>query len=143
MAMIKMTVIGNIGADAVQRETNGRKYTTFNVAVSTKFKNQDGSETERTTWISCARDGQSPIDQWLKKGRQVYVEGTPSVSMYTDNQGHPNCNLKLAVHRIELLGGKDETTQPQAAGQATAPPQAAAAPQQPQAEGGTEDDLPF
>ena len=111
MAMIKMTVIGNIGADAVQRETNGRKYTTFNVAVSTKYKNQDGTETERTTWISCARDGQSPVDQWLKRGRQVYVEGTPSVSMFTDNQGHPNCNLKLAVHRIELLGGKDENQQ--------------------------------
>ena len=138
MAMIKMTVIGNIGADAVQRETNGRKYTTFNVAVSTKFKNQDRSETERTTWISCARDGQSPIDQWLKKGRQVYVEGTPSVSMYTDNQGHPNCNLKLAVHRIELLGGKDES-QPQAAAPAAAPtPQSAAQAQQ---EGA--DDLPF
>lgn len=139
--MIKMTVIGNIGADAVQRETNGRKYTTFNVAVSSKFKNQDGSETERTTWISCARDGQSPIDQWLKRGRQVYVEGTPSVSLYTDNQGHPQCAMRLAVHRIELLGGKDETTQPQAAGQAPASPQAA--PQQPQAEGGTDDDLPF
>lgn len=140
MAMMKLTVIGNIGADAVQRETNGRKYTTFNVAVSTKFKNQDGSETERTTWISCARDGQSPIDQWLKKGRQVYVEGTPSVSMYTDNQGHPNCNLKLAVHRIELLGGKDEQNQPQAAVPAAAPtPQAAAQAQQE----GAEDDLPF
>ena len=139
MAMIKMTVIGNIGADAVQRETNGRKYTTFNVAVSTKFKNQDGSETERTTWISCARDGQSPIDQWLKRGRQVYVEGTPSVSMYTDNQGHPNCNLKLAVHRIELLGGKDEQNQQQAAAPAAAPaPQAA---EQAQQEG--TDDLPF
>ena len=111
MAMIKMTVIGNIGADAVQRETNGRKYTTFNVAVSSKYKNQDGTETERTTWISCARDGQSPIDQWLKRGRQVYMEGTPSVSMFTDNQGHPNCNLKLAVHRIELLGGRDENQQ--------------------------------
>lgn len=111
MAMIKMTVIGNIGADAVQRETNGRKYTTFNVAVSTKYKNQDGTETERTTWISCARDGQSPVDQWLKRGRQVYMEGTPSVSMFTDNQGHPNCNLKLAVHRIELLGGRDENQQ--------------------------------
>lgn len=111
MAMIKMTVIGNIGADAVQRETNGRKYTTFNVAVSSKYKNQDGTETERTTWISCARDGQSPVDQWLKRGRQVYLEGTPSVSMFTDNQGHPNCNLKLAVHRIELLGGKDENQQ--------------------------------
>ena len=137
MAMIKMTVIGNIGADAVQRETNGRKYTTFNVAVSTKYKNQDGTETERTTWISCARDGQSPIDQWLKKGRQVYVEGTPSVSMFTDNQGHPNCNLKLAVHRIELLGGKDEN-QPQA-------PQPQAAPQQQpqQKQEGEDEALPF
>lgn len=139
---MKLTVIGNIGADAVQRETNGRKYTTFNVAVSSKFKNQDGTETERTTWISCARDGQSPIDQWLKKGRQVYVEGTPSVSMYTDSQGHPSCNLKLSVHRIELLGGKDES-QLQAAGQAPAPPQGAAAPTPPTQQEGTEDDLPF
>ena len=138
MAMIKMTVIGNIGADAVQRETNGRKYTTFNVAVSTKYKKQDGTECESTTWISCARDGQSTIDQWLKKGRQVYVEGTPSVSMYTDNQGHPNCNLKLAVHRIELLGGKDENQQ-------QAPQQAQAAPQQPpkQKQEGEDEDLPF
>ena len=138
MAMMKLTVIGNIGADAVQRETNGRKYTTFNVAVSSKFKNQDGTETERTTWISCARDGQSPIDQWLKKGRQVYLEGTPSVSMYTDSQGHPSCNLKLAVHRIELLGGKDESQQPQVAAPAAAPtPQAAQAQQE------DTDDLPF
>ena len=111
MAMIKMTVIGNIGADAVQRETNGRRYTTFNVAVSTKYKNQEGMETQRTTWISCARDGQSQVDQWLKKGRQVYLEGTPSLSMYTDSQGHPSCNFKLAVHRIELLGGRDESQQ--------------------------------
>lgn len=141
MAMMKLTVIGNIGADAVQRETNGRKYTTFSVAVSTKYKKQDGTECESTTWISCARDGQTAIDQWLKKGRQVYLEGTPSLQMYTDNGGHPQCAMRLAVHRIELLGGKDETTQPQAAGQAPAPPQAA--PQQPQAEGGTNDDLPF
>ena len=134
--MIKMTVIGNIGADAVQRETNGRRYTTFNVAVSSKYKNQDGTETERTTWISCARDGQSPVDQWLKRGRQVYVGGTPSVSLYTDNQGHPNCNLKLAVHRIELLGGKDENQQQQ--------PQAAPQQQPPQQKQEAEnEDLPF
>lgn len=142
MAMMKLTVIGNIGADAVQRETNGRKYTTFNVAVSSKFKNQDGTETERTTWISCARDGQSPIDQWLKKGRQVYLEGTPSLQIYTDNQGRPQCAMRLAVHRVELLGGKDES-QPQATGQA-APPQGAAAPTpQPTQQEGAEDDLPF
>lgn len=135
MAMIKMQVIGNIGADAVQRETNGRKYTTFSVAVSSKYKNQDGTETERTTWVSCTRDGQSQVDQWLKRGRQVYVEGTPSVSLYTDNQGHPQCNLRLSVGRVELLGGKDD-----------AQPQQQAAPQQ-QAQPVTtedgEDGLPF
>lgn len=135
MAMIKMQVIGNIGADAVQRETNGRKYTTFSVAVSSKYKNQDGTETERTTWVSCTRDGQSQVDQWLKKGRQVYVEGTPSVSVYTDGQGHPQCNLRLSVGRVELLGGKDDA-QPQ---QQPAPQQQA----QPVTTGGGEDDLPF
>ena len=109
--MIKMTVIGNIGADAEQRETNGRKYTTFNVAVSSKYKNQDGSEMERTTWISCSRDGHSNVDQYLKKGKQVYIEGTPSVSLYTDNQGRQQCGIRLSVHTIQLLGGKDEQSQ--------------------------------
>ena len=142
MAMMKLTVIGNIGADAVQRETNGRKYTTFNVAVSSKFKNQDGTEAERTTWISCARDGQTAIDQWLKKGRQVYLEGTPSLQMYTDNQGHQQCGMRLAVHRVELLGGKDES-QPQGQAAAPAAPQGAAAPTPPTQQEGTEDDLPF
>lgn len=117
--MIKMQVIGNIGADAVQRETNGRKYTTFSVAVSSKLKNPDGTETERTTWISCTRDGMKTVDQWLKKGRQVYVEGTPSVSMYTDTQGKPQVNIRLSVSRIELLGQKDgqQQAQPQPQGQ--------------------------
>ena len=113
MAIIKMTVIGNVGADAEQRETNGRKYTTFNVAVSSKYKNQDGSETERTTWISCSRDGHSNVDQYLKKGKQIYVEGTPSVSLYTDNQGRQQCGIRLSVHTIQLLGGKDEQSQQQ------------------------------
>lgn len=111
MAMMKLMVIGNIGADAEQRETNGRKYTTFNVAVSSKYKNQDGSETERTTWISCSRDGHSNVDQYLKKGKQVYIEGTPSVSLYTDNQGRQQCGIRLSVHTIQLLGGKDEQSQ--------------------------------
>ena len=123
MAMIKMTVIGNIGADAVQRETNGRKYTTFNVAVSSKYKNQDGSETERTTWISCSRDGHSNVDQYLKKGKQIYVEGTPSVSLYTDNQGRQQCGIRLSVHTIQLLGGKDEQSQQNQQNQQTQKPQ--------------------
>lgn len=142
MAMMKLTVIGDIGADAVQRETNGCKYTTFNVAVSTKYRKQDGTECESTTWISCARDGQTTIDQWLKKGRQVYLEGTPSIQMYTDNQGHPQCAMRLAVHRVELLGGKDES-QPQAAGQAPVPPQGAPGPQEAAQQEGTDDALPF
>ena len=135
MAMIKLQVIGNIGADAVQRETKGRKYTTFNVAVSSKYKNQDGSETERTTWVSCTRYGQSQVDQWLKKGRQVYVEGTPSVSLYTDGQGHPQCDLRLSVSRVELLGGKDDAQPQQQAAPQQQPPQ-----QKQEAEN---EDLPF
>ena len=109
--MLQVEIIGNIGNDAQVKDFNGKKYTAFNVAHSEKFKNQQVVETERTTWISCSRDGQSQVDQWLKKGRQVYLEGTPSLSMYTDNQGHPSCNFKLAVHRIELLGGRDESQQ--------------------------------
>lgn len=113
--MMRLTVIGNIGNDAQAREVNGRKFVTFNVAVSAKYKDkQSGAEVEKTTWVGCTRDGLQNVDQYLKKGTQVYIEGTPSVNVYQDREGRTQAQMQVNVHTLKLLGGaRDGHQQPQ------------------------------
>ena len=77
--MLQIEIIGNIGNDAQVKDFNGKKYIAFNVAHSEKFKNQQGVETERTTWVSVLKPGESGIVQYLKKGTPVFVRGEMSV----------------------------------------------------------------
>ena len=110
--MMKMTVIGNIGNDAQAREANGRKFVTFNVAVSAKYKDkQTGVEVEKTTWVGCVRDGLQKVDQYLKKGTQVYIEGTPSVNLYQDREGKTQAQIQMNVYTLQLLGGARDSQQ--------------------------------
>ena len=110
--MMKMTVIGNIGNDAQAREVNGRKFVTFNVAVSAKYKDkQTGVDVEKTTWIGCLRDGLQNVDQYLKKGTQVYIEGTPSVNVWQDREGKAQAQIQLNVYTLQLLGSAKDSQQ--------------------------------
>ena len=52
--MIRISVIGRLGQDAQVNNVNGKSVINFSVAYSEKFKNQQGEDTERTTWVSCA-----------------------------------------------------------------------------------------
>jgi len=75
--MIKLQVIGNLGKDCVTNTVNGKNVINFNVAHTEKFKDGSGQQKEKTTWVECAywteRTGIAP---YLKKGTQVYVEGS-------------------------------------------------------------------
>lgn len=113
-----MTVIGNIGNDAQAREVNGRKFVTFNVAVSAKYKDkQTGVDVEKTTWVGCLRDGMQNVDQYLKKGTQVYIEGTPSVNVWQDREGKAQAQIQLNVYTLQLLGSAKDNQQQTAAQQ--------------------------
>lgn len=115
MSLMRLTVIGNIGNDAQAREVNGRKFVTFNVAVTAKYKDkQSGVDVEKTTWIGCVRDGLQNIDQYLKKGTQVYLEGTPSVNLYQDREGKSQAQMQMSVHTLQLLGSAKNSQQQQA-----------------------------
>jgi single-strand DNA-binding protein len=110
--MINMTVIGRLGADAVIRDGGMQKAISFNVAHSEKYTNNQGVQVEKTTWVRCTywrENDKTRIAEYLKKGSQVYVEGIPSVSMYTNNKGEQVAALDLKVNKIELLGGRNDT----------------------------------
>ena len=106
--MIKLTLIGNLGKDCVVNNVNGKNVINFNVAHTEKFKDSSGMQKEKTIWVECAywsdRTGISP---YLKKGTNVYLEGSPDVRTYTTNEGKQGASLRLTVQYVQLLGGRN------------------------------------
>ena len=144
--MLQVEIIGNIGNDAQVKDFNGKKYIAFNVAHSEKFKNQQGVETERTTWVSVLKPGESAVAQYLKKGTPVFVRGDLSVKAYQDNAHNWQVGVNCLAREVQLLPGGKRDQNEQAGQQPAAAPAStqaqAPAPEEP-AEGGTNDDLPF
>lgn len=142
--MIKLQIIGNLGADCIQKEINGKTVINFNVAHSEKFKDAQGNLKEKTTWVNCAYwTDRTAVAQYLTKGRTVYAEGTPEAEAYTNKEGQAASTLRLRVQNIQLLGGRDESqgsNQGNVSSMGSAPAPAMRTSSVPVS---TEDDLPF
>ena len=106
--MIKLQVIGNLGKDCVTNQVNGKSVMNFTVAHTEKFKDAQGNQQDRTIWVECAywsdRTGVAP---YLKKGTQVYVEGTPEIKTYPKKDGTTGASLNLRVVSVQLLGSSN------------------------------------
>ena len=106
--MIKLQIIGNLGADCIQKEINGKTVINFNVAHSEKYKDAQGNPKERTTWVNCAYwTDMTAVAQYLTKGRTVYAEGSPEAEAYTNKDGQPASTLRMRVQTVQL-GGNTE-----------------------------------
>lgn len=108
--MIKMQVIGNLGKDCVVNTVNGKNVINFTVAHTEKFKDSQGNQQEKTTWVDCAYwTDRTAVAQYLTKGKQVYVEGQPEARSFQRNDGTPGSSLSLRVREVQLLGGRGES----------------------------------
>lgn len=106
--MLKLLVIGHLGRDASMNTVNGKNVINFPVAHSDRYKDAQGVQVERTTWVDCAYwTDRVAIAPYLKKGTQVYVEGTPDVRSYTTNDGRNGVTLTMRVMNIQLIGAKN------------------------------------
>lgn len=104
--MIKLQIIGSIGKDAVVKEVGGKNVINFSVAHSEKWKDAQGNQKERTTWVEAAYwTDKSAILAYLTKGKQVYLEGTPEADAYIDKEGNAKGTLRLRVQNVQFLGG--------------------------------------
>jgi single-strand DNA-binding protein len=104
--MIKLQVIGNLGKDCLTNSVNGKSVMNFNVAHTEKYKDASGQQKEKTTWVECAYwSDRTAVAPYLRKGTQVYVEGTPEVRTFTRNDGTFGASLTLRVLSVQLLGG--------------------------------------
>jgi single-strand DNA-binding protein len=104
--MIKLQVIGNLGKDCVVNNVNGKSVMNFTVAHSEKFRDAQGNQKDRTVWVDCAYwTDRTAVSPYLKKGKTVYVEGTPDVRTYTTQDGRNGASLTLRVTNLQLVGG--------------------------------------
>ncbi len=87
----KVIIVGNLGADPEMRHTGGgTAVTTLNVATSESWTDkQSGEKVEKTEWHRVKMFGRLAeiAGEYLKKGRQVYIEGSLRTDKYTGKDG--------------------------------------------------------
>lgn len=103
--MIKLQIIGNLGKDCIVKEVNGKNVINFSVAHTERYKDGQGNQKERTTWVECAYwTDRTAVAQYLTKGRTVYAEGTPEADPYMNKEGVAAATLRMRVQNVQLLG---------------------------------------
>lgn len=103
--MIKLQIIGRLGKDCVVNTVSGKNVINFSVAHSEKYKDSQGVLQERTTWVDCSYwTDRTAIAQYLTKGTQVFVEGSPEVRTYNRQDNTQGVSLTLRVREVQLLG---------------------------------------
>ena len=105
----KVILIGNLGADPETRyTTSGSAITTIRLATSESWKDkQSGEMQERTEWHRVKFFGRLAeiANEYLKKGRQVYIEGAIRTDKYTDKEGVEKFSTEIIANEMQLLGG--------------------------------------
>jgi single-strand DNA-binding protein len=108
--MIKLQIVGNLGKDCIVKEVNGKNVINFSVAHTERFKDNQGNQKERTTWVECAYwTDRTAVSQYLTKGKMVYAEGSPEADAYTNKEGQPAATLRMRVQNLQLLGGGSDS----------------------------------
>jgi len=113
----KMTIIGHLGRDPEVRTTNsGMSVTNFSVAVTEKSKGE-----EKTLWFKVITfDSLANIcGEYLKKGRQVYIEGRLQLDEWTDRDGKTRTSLEIVANSMVMLGSGNGTSTSSVTGTST------------------------
>lgn len=140
--MIKLELIGRVGKDAELKQIGNYNYIAFSVAVTERR----GTEST-TTWIDVLKRAQDngTLQNYIRKGGQVFIAGKPTLNAYTSNSGEVKASLTVWANEIELLGGNTEqsSAQQQPAQAQNYGMQSSAPQQQSQQSQPASDDLPF
>lgn len=106
--MFKIDVIGNLGADAETRVSNGATYVAFRVAHTVKSVDvQSGEVVRDAVWVSCSKAGEcTNLMPYLRKGAKVFVRGNAQLKVYTGHDGKQHAGINLFVHELELCGSQ-------------------------------------
>lgn len=109
--MLKVELIGNLGADVEIKNGNGAQFAAFRVADTNKYKTNAGEEKEVTNWIDCTMNNvESKVIPYLKAGVKVFIRGNANLRVYSSKKDRcMKAGLQVSVTEIELCGGNSDT----------------------------------
>ena len=105
------TFIGNLGAAPELRYTqNGTAVANFNIAVTESWT-KDGEKQERTEWVRCVAWGKlgEICNQYLTKGKQVYVDGKMQTRKWEDRDGTEKYTTEVVLNNMLMLGQRGDS----------------------------------
>lgn len=111
----KIMVIGNLGTDPEMRYTpNGNAVTSFRLAVSRSYTPRDGERRQETEWFRIVAWNQQAesCNQFLQKGKRVYVEGRLKSDTWEGRDGQTRFTNEIIADRVLFLDRQPVTTIP-------------------------------
>jgi len=107
----KIIVVGYLGRDPELRYTpDGTPVCNFSLATTERKKDKSGEMQDHTTWfrVNLWRRQAELANQYLSKGRQVYIEGRLSQSEYQDREGNTRVSLEINGTDIHFIGSRGD-----------------------------------
>jgi len=102
----RIIIIGNLGSEPEMRFTpNGKPVTSFNVATNRKYTGGDGERKEETEWFTVVTWAKlaEQCNQYLSKGRLVYVEGRLRTHYWEGQDGQKRSRNEIVADRVSFL----------------------------------------
>lgn len=113
--------LGNLGRDPEVRYTaSGEAICNFSIACTDSWKDkQTGEKKEQTEWVRISFFGKLAeiCGQYLKKGSQVYIEGSLRTRKWTDKDGQERYTTEIRGDEMKMLGGRQDSSQSAPSGQ--------------------------
>lgn len=106
----KVMLIGRLGNDPEKKTTqSGSTVTNLSLATSENYKDKQGNKQEKTTWhkIILWNKLADLAEQYLSKGKQIYIEGSLGTNEWTDNDGNKRYSTEITAHTMQFLDAKD------------------------------------
>ena len=104
----KVILVGNLGRDAEVRYTpGGAAVATLNLATTEVWNDKQNQRQEKTEWHRIVLWGKQAesLQEYLTKGKQIYVEGRLQTRQWDDKDGNKRYTTEIKADRITLLGG--------------------------------------
>jgi single-strand DNA-binding protein len=106
----KAIIVGNVGQDPeVRYMPSGSAVAEVSVATSEQWKDkQSGEKQERTEWHRVTFFGRLAeiVGEYVRKGSQIYVEGSIRTEKWQDKQGQDRYTTKIIANEMQMLGGR-------------------------------------
>ena len=112
----KVMIIGNLGQDPEMRYTpSGKPLTKFQMAANRSWTSSDGDKKTETEWFTVVAWGKLAeiCNQYLSKGKQVYIEGRLHTRHWKDEEGISRSTVEVVAQEMIMLDGKPSDQSPE------------------------------